>query len=397
MHSHPDSSRSLWSFSLVFLLVSFNLRMSFAAADPLLVFLMRELHLGISSGTLFGLIPIIALGLAAPLGAWLCNFIRPRRLITLSMLVALGGILWRSYGGIPGLFGGMLIIGLGLGVTGSVILGIARQVVPTKNLPRLMAGYTACVSLGTAAGSGAADPVELWLGDWQESLLFWGLPLLFATILWHWHVHRHPGVDAARQSTVHAPLGHCLRRRKAWYITFFYMFRVAGNWLLTVWLASLMRKRGLPLVESGMVLAISTLCQIPGALLTPRLLTRLKGHSGSLLLIIMPLAVTACSIMLLAPLKWWLAGAVLFGLCSGIIFAMGMTFIILNAGEEADTLALSGMAQGIGFIGGGFLAWWGGSLALRQAAPHYAICLLYGLFTLGGLINGWKSAPQAEI
>ena len=97
-------------FIIIFLLVSINLRMAFSAADPLLVPLMRDLGLGISSSGLFGLLPVMALGIAAPLGARLVAWVRPGNLIIYAMLAAVGGVVWRSYGGIPGLFGGTVII-----------------------------------------------------------------------------------------------------------------------------------------------------------------------------------------------------------------------------------------------------------------------------------------------
>ena len=114
-------------FIIIFLLVSFNLRMCFAAADPLLVFLMRDLGLSVSRSGLFGLLPVMSLGVAAPLGARLVRYIRPRQLIVYALVVAIGGVVWRSYGGIAGLYGGTVTIGIGLGVTGSVILGIVKQ------------------------------------------------------------------------------------------------------------------------------------------------------------------------------------------------------------------------------------------------------------------------------
>ena len=160
-------------FVIIFLLVSFNLRMSFSAADPLLVFLMRDLGLSISSSGLFGLLPIMSLGVAAPLGAILTRHIRPRHLIIYALLFSCLGVVWRSYGGITGLFGGTVVIGLGLGIAGAVILGIGKQVLPDKQR-ELMGAYTACISLGTAVGAGAAAPMALLLGGWQHGLLFWG-------------------------------------------------------------------------------------------------------------------------------------------------------------------------------------------------------------------------------
>jgi cyanate permease len=66
---------------MVFLLVSLNLRMAFAAADPLLGQVEHALGLGIAGSGLFALLPIMALGVAAPMGARLVAWIRPGKLI----------------------------------------------------------------------------------------------------------------------------------------------------------------------------------------------------------------------------------------------------------------------------------------------------------------------------
>jgi len=371
-------------FIIIFLLISFNLRMSFSAADPLLAFLMRDLGLSVGDSGLFGLLPVIALGAAAPLGAWLTAWIKPRSLITYALLLAIGGVVWRSYGGIPGLFAGTVAIGLGLGIAGSVILGIVKQMFPDR-VPELMGGYTACVCLGTSVGSGAADPIALMLGGWQAGLLFWALPLLLATILWAELVRRHHPLNM-RHSTLQARLRPLLRQKKAWMVSLYYLFRVAGSWLLIVWLATLLRGRGLPLVEAGLVLALATACEIPSALLSETFSQWLGGRVR-LMLIAIPLSVISCWGLLIAPLDWWPLFSILFGLSIGSIFTIGMTLIVANAEDEAATVALSGMAQGIGFIAGGLLAWVA-SLCMKQPRPDLWIACIYSVFALSGLFFG---------
>ncbi len=371
-------------FIIIFLLVSFNLRMSFSAADPLLVFLMRDLGLGVGSSGLFGLLPIMSLGIAAPLGTRLVNIVRPRLLIVYALLFAIAGVVWRSYGGVPGLYGGTIAIGLGLGITGSVILGIVKQVFPGE-IPILMGAYTACVSLGTAVGAGAADVVALALGGWQKGLLFWGLPLLIAVILWLELMHsKHP--PEIQQNTVTTGLKPLLTQKKAWDVSFFYLFRVAGAWLLIVWMAALMRQRGLGTVESGLVLALATACQIPGALLTD-FLCRCLGKRSRLLIIVVPLSILSCWGILEAPLHYWPVFSICFGLSLGTIFSIGMTLIVENSADEASTVALSGMAQGLGFIIGGLLAW-GASYLMNLPRADLWIALCYTIFALAGLYFG---------
>lgn len=371
-------------FIIIFLLVSFNLRMCFSAADPLLVFLMRDLGLSVSSSGLLGLLPIMSLGVAAPLGTRLVNVIRPRLLIVYALLLAIAGVVWRSYGGIAGLYGGTVAIGLGLGVTGSVILGLVKQVFPTE-IPVLMGAYTACVSMGTAVGSGASAPIALALGGWQKGLLFWGIPLVVAVILWlELMLHKHP--QEVRQSTLRSSMLPLLRQRKAWDVSLFYLFRVAGAWLLIVWLATLMRHRGLPLVEAGLVLALATACQIPSSLLTAAL-SRWVGGRESLLYIVVPLSIVSCWGLLEGNLELWPLFSISLGLSIGCIFSIGMTLIVVSAADEASTVALSGMAQGLGFVAGGGLAWCA-SFLMGEAQADRWLAGCYTLFALLGLYFG---------
>lgn len=371
-------------FIIIFLLVSFNLRMSFSAADPLLVFLMRDLGLSVSDSGLFGLLPIISLGVAAPLGSKLVSLIHPRLLIIYALLLAIGGVVWRSYGGIVGLYGGTVGCGLGLGITGSVILGIVKQEFPA-DIPQLMGAYTACVSLGTAVGSGAADPIALALGGWQPGLLFWGLPLLIATLLWAELIYFSP-TEPKQQHTVKAPITPLLHQQKAWSVSLFYLFRVAGAWLLIVWLATIMRRRGLPLVEAGLVLALSTAFQIPAALLSSRISEWLGGRSRLMTASILT-STAACWGLLLAPLSLWPLFSACLGVGLGCIFALGMTLIVENAADEAATVALSGLAQGMGFIGGGLLAWLASPI-MQTARPDIWMAVAYSIFALSGLFFG---------
>lgn len=375
-------------FVIIFLLVSFNLRMAFSAADPLLVQIMETRHIGIGSSGLFGLLPIMSLGVAAPLGARLVEWVRPGMLIIYALLFATAGVFWRSSGGIPGLFGGTIVIGLGLGIAGAVILGIARQAVP-QHLPELISAYTACVSLGTAVGAGAANPISLLLGGWQQGLMFWAIPLLLATAAWSVLMLKRRE-SHTRQPAMHAPMLPLLRQHQARMVVLYYLFRVASSWLLIVWLSALLRRRGMPAIEAGLVLSLATACQIPSALLAG-IISHWLGGMKHLMTLASLAAIIACWGLLVLPLHWWLGFALLLGLGLGCIFSIGMTLIATTEPNEAGTIALSGLAQGIGFIGGGLLAWLAG-LSLQFHAPDMWIAGLYTCFTFTGLFFGLSAA-----
>lgn len=380
-------------FIVVFLFICLNLRLSVAAADPILSVMMRDLGLHVGSSSLFALLPIMALGVAAPLGARLVAWVRPRHLIAYAMGVGIVGIVWRSYGGGVGLFGGTVFIGLGLGIVGSVILGVVKDLFPNR-VPELMGAYTACVCLGTSLGSAASDPITLALGGWQRGLMFWVWPLLLALALWVELIHRaHP--FNLQQNTLNAAIRPLLRQRKAWWVSVFYVFRVAGAWALIVWLATLMHRRGLALEEAGLALGLVTACEIPATLLSDHMVQWL-GSRSRLLWVAAPLSVAAVFGLLVGPLAWWPVFSVVLGLCIGFIFTLGMTLIVENSADSAATVALSGMAQGMGFILGGLLAWCA-SAVMDTEEPHVWMACVYALFALGSLISGLHSDTPTKV
>lgn len=391
--STKTATQSTAHFIMVFLLVSLNLRMAFSAADPLLTQVRHALHMGITSSGLFALLPIMALGIAAPVGARLVAWIRPGNLITWAMILATAGVLWRSSGYMAGLFCGTIIIGLGLGIAGSVILGIVKQAIPT-HLPEVMSAYTACVSLGTAIGSGAAVPIARLLEGWQAGLMFWALPMLLATILWAFTMHRSKTIQGG-QSTMRAPMLPLLRKRSARMVTLYYLFRVASSWLLVVWLVTLLHQRGMSTEKAGLLLSLTTACQIPCALISG-IAIRWLGSIRRLMVIATLLAVAACWGLLVAPEGYWLVSAIALGAGLGSIFSVGMTLIATTEPGESGTIALSGLAQGIGFTGGGLLAWAAGA-GMGTANPGLTLALLYSIFALSGLYFGLrcgKSSPE---
>ncbi len=381
-------------FLPVFLLICFNLRMSFAAADPLLMYLERDLKLNLADSGLFAVLPVMVLGVSSTWAARLIGIMRPRLVVLIFLSVAIVGVIWRSYGGMIGLFGGMVLIGVGLGIVGSVILGILKEVFPTRS-GEIMSGYTAFVCLGTAVGSGASLPLASALGGWQAGLAFWGIPLLLAVILWAGLMKKLKNAGGMTHRPVHARIRPLLRQKKAWSVAVFYLFRVAGGYLLTIWLASLMRKRGMEADESGLVLAWATVCQIPASLLFGQIV-RLLGSEARLLMVAMPLSIASCWGLLFGSMEIWTVFSALFGLCIGAIFTLGMGLMVERAEDEATVVALSGMSQGLGFMAGGLLAWAGN---LWMSSPHadFYVAGLYTLYAIGGLIAGLRAVAPGMV
>ena len=203
--------------------------------------------------------------------------------------------------------------------------------------------------------------------------MFWDLPMLLATILWAFTMHRSKTIQGG-QSTMRAPMLPLLRKRSARMVTLYYLFRVASSWLLVVWLVTLLHQRGMSTEKAGLLLSLTTACQIPCALISG-IAIRWLGSIQRLMVIATLLAVAACWGLLVAPEGYWLVSAIALGAGLGSIFSVGMTLIATTEPGESGTIALSGLAQGIGFTGGGLLAWAAGA-GMATANPGLTLALL---------------------
>ena len=221
--------------------------------------------------------------------------------------------------------------------------------------------------------------------------MFWALPMLLSTILWACTMHRRQNIHGD-QSTMRAPMLPLLKKRSARMVTLYYLFRVASSWLLVVWLVTLLHQRGMSTEKAGLLLSLTTACQIPCALISG-LAIRWLGSIRRLMTIATLLAVAACWGLLVAPEGYWLVSAIALGAGLGSIFSVGMTLIATTEPGESGTIALSGLAQGIGFTGGGLLAWAAGA-GMATANPCISLALLYTIFALSGLYFGLRCGKE---
>lgn len=367
-------------------LLCFNLRTGFTSTDSLLKEIERALGLSTENSGIFAILPVFVLGIAAPLAPRLTRWLPPEKLIFWFELLALIGILWRSYGGIVGLFGGMFLMGLGMGVVGSEIPGLIKR--DFSDLASVSMGlYAALVGTGNTVSAALAVPIASWLHGWQQGLSFWALPVILALVLWGIYAFNPRARE--HSSTIETKISVLFKRWRAWEVTLFYFSRVAGAYLLYTWIPILLRQRGLAAERAALVLAMITASQIPASLAVSWLRHRHPTQTP-IVLVTIPLTILSCWGLLYLPLGWVLPLAIVTGVCLGSLFSVGMTILIDRARGAAQTLELSGMAQGFGFTLGAIGAFTG-SLLIHADGPFWPFALLYTGFGLIGLYFGIRA------
>lgn len=377
---------------VAFLIVCFNLRTGFDSPDPLLGTIEREMGLSLENSGLFALLPVFALGVAAPLSPRVARWMTPWKIIFWFQLLAVAGIFWRSWDGMTGLYGGMILMGLGMGIAGAAIPGLVKHQFPA-HASAMMGIYSAMIGVGSAVASGFSVPLSNLLGGWRPGLGVWIIPILFGMLVWGAYFIKHP---VALSSSAPADSGkNLLRSSKAWQVTVFYLSRVGAAYFFYTWIPIFLRQRGMSYVDAGYILSVAMLAQLP-ATLSAHALEKATGGRGLLIVMAMVLAALSCWGILFLPLDWAVWMAILFGLATGTVFSRGMALMVERARTPGEAIRLSGMAQGIGFTMGALLSLLFTSF-LHQGGSFLPFCLVYTLFCVMGMVSGRLSAQPGYV
>ena len=251
----------------------------------------------------------------------------PWKIIFWFQLLAVAGIFWRSWDGVAGLYGGMVLMGLGMGIAGAAIPGLIKHQFPDR-ASAMMGVYSAMIGVGSAAASGLSVPLSNMLRGWRFGLGIWIIPILLGMLVWGAYFLRHP--DGVFQNDPAASGRSLLRSGKAWQVTVFYLSRVGAAYFFYTWIPIFLRQRGMSYEDAGFILSVAMFAQLP-ATLSAHVLEKAMGGRGLLIVMAMALAALSCWGILYFPLDWAVWMAILFGLATGTVFSRGMALMVERA------------------------------------------------------------------
>lgn len=332
-----------WLLLVGLVLVALNLRPALSSVAPLLGIVSDSLSLSAAQAGLLTTLPVLCLGIFAPLAPILARRFGTERVV-LGILLTLGcGIVLRSCLGEVGLFAGSILAGASIGVIGVLLPGIIKR--DFAGHAGTMTGvYTMALCLGAALAAGATVPLSHYLGDsWAMGLGFWALPALLAAIFWLPQVGKRQGAH-----NVAYRVQGLLRDPLAWQVTFYMGLQSSLSYIVFGWLPSILIGRGLTPTDAGLVMSGSVIVQLATALTAPWLATRGKDQRLAIVLV-MGLTLAGLFGCLYAPMDSLWSWAVVLGLGQGGTFSLALTLIVLRSRDSHVAANLSGMAQGVGY------------------------------------------------
>lgn len=343
LQAAPTPAVRPWLLLLGLVLVALNLRPALSSLAPMLGQVSDSLGLNASQAGLLTTLPVLCLGLFAPLAPVLARRFGAERVVVGILLVLAGGILLRSSLGVVGVFVGSLLAGASIGVIGVLLPGIVKRDFP-RQAGTMTGLYTMALCLGAALAAGATVPISEHFGDsWEIGLGCWAVPALLAMLVW---------APQARQGHgAHRPVYRVRglwRDPLAWQVTLYMGMQSSLAYIVFGWLPSILIGRGLTPTEAGLVLSGSVVTQLVSSLGLPWLASRSKDQR---LIIVAAMSTTLLGLFgcLYAPLQGLWGWAILLGLGQGGTFALALTLIVLRSKDAHVAANLSSMAQGVGY------------------------------------------------
>ncbi|MBV6750205.1 CynX/NimT family MFS transporter [Pseudomonas chlororaphis] len=373
--------RRPWLLLLGLVLVALNLRPALSSMAPLLGEVSRSLGLSAAKAGLLTTLPVLCLGLAAPLAPLLARRFGSERVVLGILLTLAGGIILRSSLGEFGLFAGSVVAGASIGVIGVLLPGIVKRDF-AKQAGTMTGVYTMALCLGAALAAGATVPLSQHFGEsWSVGLGFWVVPALVAAIFWLPQVGQKHGAHHVAYR-----VRGLLRDPLAWQVTLYMGLQSSLAYIVFGWLPSVLIGRGLSATQAGIVLSGSILIQLISSLATPWLATRGKDQRLAIV-VVMVLTLGGLFGCLYAPLEGLWGWAILLGLGQGGTFSLALTLIVLRSRDAHVAANLSGMAQGIGYT----LASMGPfavGLVHDLTGGWQALGWIFGVIGLGAIVFG---------
>ncbi|MGF6319646.1 CynX/NimT family MFS transporter [Pseudomonas frederiksbergensis] len=378
--THPVLQRP-WLLLLGLILVALNLRPALSSMAPMLSEISKTLGLSAAQAGLLTTLPVLCLGLFAPLAPVLARRFGAERVVLGILLMLAGGIMLRSSFGEVGLFAGSVMAGASIGVIGVLLPGIVKRDFP-KQAGTMTGVYTMALCLGAAMAAGATVPLsEHFDKNWALGLGFWMVPALVAAIFWLPQVGQKHGAHHVAYR-----VRGLLRDPLAWQVTLYMGLQSSLAYIVFGWLPSILIGRGLTPTQAGLVLSGSVIVQLISSLAAPWLATRGKDQRPAIV-IVMAMTLGGLFGCLYAPIDGLWGWAILLGLGQGATFSLALTLIVLRSRDAHVAANLSSMAQGFGytlasmgpFAVGVVHDWTGG---------WSAVGWIFGIIGLGAIIAG---------
>jgi MFS transporter, CP family, cyanate transporter len=335
------AGRVPWLMAALFL-VALSLRPQLVGLAPLVPEIERDLAMSHTVAGLLGTIPVLCMGIFAPVAPFLAARLGTTRTIAAAVsAIGIFGILRGFADGPLQVIGLTIGVGVGMGLAGALLPVAVKEQLPEQPLAAT-ASYSTGLQLGSAVSAAVAVPLAVAVGTWRGSLLAFSLLTLVMVLPWI--------VINARRRISAEPLR--LDRRgfldpAAWLLALAFGLYGAVYYGLISWLPDAYREIGWSAEAGGALVGLLNAAAIAGAFSVAILAARARRYTLILLgAAVIFVAATAGLAYLpnAAPIM-----ALLAGYANGALFPLLLALPLRQATSPAQVAVVSSVMLGAGY------------------------------------------------
>lgn len=312
---------------MALVLAAINLRPGITSLAPLIERIADELSLSRGFISLTTALPVLCMGLLAPLAPRLAVRWGLERTIMLCLaLIGLALLARLAAHQSAVLIGSAIALGAAIAVAGPLLSGFIKRHFAGQ-MSRVVGWYSLGMAIGGAGGAVLTAPATQLFGDaWHLGLAIWALPALLGVMLWLW-LPNQSGSTEEREGG-----GLPWRQPRAWLISGFFAIQAGLFYAIATWAVARYHEAGLSMLHSNSLLSFIMLMGLPSSFLLPWLAQRYDARY----LLLLACGVITCSCLAMitflprvVPELW----AVIMGFSLGGSFALSLVLPLYEAGS----------------------------------------------------------------
>ncbi|HEY2494448.1 MAG TPA: MFS transporter [Paenibacillus sp.] len=327
---------------IIILFISLNLRPSITSVGPLLDIIQTSLGMSGLTASLITTLPVLCMGLFSIAAIKLNNRLGIEKSLLLAMLLIFTATFLRMFvNDSLFLLTTAFLSGMGIGIAGPLISGFIKKYFPEK--PGLTGIYSVSMVIGAAIASSFSVPLFHSMNDsWQHSLSFWSILAIPASLL------LLPLLKKAETNKSPISISSIFTKNKR--VSLFMLFfgcMAAIFYSITAWLAPIVQSTGLSYAQSGNILTLFTVIQIPISFTIPMIVSR-TGHRKTWLLVC-SLSEIIGIVLLVMHFSPWVA-TIFLGIGAGGLFPLALLMPMQEASNTTEAISWSAMVQFGGYL-----------------------------------------------
>jgi CP family cyanate transporter-like MFS transporter len=370
--------------------VALALRPQLAGIGPLSGRIIDDLGVSHAFVGLLTTIPILCMGLFAPLGPVIAGRLGARPAIALAAgTVGVAGLVRALAPGEPTLLVFTLVIGIATATSGPMLAMYVRGVIDDHRVAGT-AAYAGGTTLGAAVTAGIVVPLAVVLGGWRASLALVSAASAVGVGVWLSLTASKPEHALAGDGAA-ARVRLPVRRPVVWALGLLFGIQSAVFYGVNAWLPSFYVERGWEPALAADLLAVSSLAGLVSIVVAP-LASRRGLERRQLLAAAAASATVGLGGVILAPALAWV-WVIVLGAGLGLTFTVVLTLptdVAADAGEAGGASALMLL---VGYLISSVAPFTLG--AARDATGSFAVSLwLLFLLAASMLPLSWALAPE---